>query len=313
MMTGRLSLLAAFMATTSFAYSAPVSRSQTESRAVELESVDIRPGRAMAIDSRNLNVASPEREKLPKEDFSAPYKKKTAKARKTIAGNVLQNYLINHQGLRNVGALLNDQRMVRLNPDLRNALRAEGASLSGARDGMMPDAKALDDKDAALVARAARLIRTTDELNREGADLRGQIADHNARCNPAPDEAAYQWCLRNAARLNTWRADFLKRVDAHNAEVRAHNEEAARHRTAWDTFVAKIRDWEKKVDALINRIERAFDAETETCDYVSLGTNGLCIYNCELSGIRYWPKDANDSCPAQITIPVKGPEGVKSH
>ncbi len=309
----RLYIIATFTMTAQFAFTAPIAPTPSESRAVELGTVDIRPERAMVIDPRNLNAASPERAKLPKEDFSAPYKKKRSKAAKTIAGNVLQNYLANHQGMRSAGALLNDARMSRLNPELRSALKAEGASVSTARDGLMPEAKNLDAEDASLAERASQLNRITDELNSEGADLKGQIASHNAKCNPAPDEATYQWCLSNATRLNTWRADYLKRVDEHNLKVKAHNEESARHRTAWDAFVAKIREWEKKVDALIERIKKDFETENEVCDYVALGTNGNCIYKCPINGLVYWPKDANDSCPATIVYPVRGPEGLKSH
>ena len=210
----------------------------------------------------------------------APKAEKTPKA---VSQNVLQNYLINHAGMREVEALLVDPRMNNLEPGLRVELSNAGDSVRSARTAMMPDAKTLDDRDAVLVVNGAKLNKTTQDLNKEGADLRQQISDHNGRCNPAPDEATYRWCLTNATRLNTWRGDFNQRVGTHNNAVDEHNKQVAQHKTNWDAFVSRIQAWEKKASDLIERINMEFRRPrpgAETCELVDPPQGGVCLYSC---------------------------------
>lgn len=231
------------------------------------------------------------------------------KPRKEAPANRLQGYLLNHAGMREASQLIADPRMAKLNAELRAALVNEHGVLKTARAALLPDARRLDADDARLLENAARLNETTRQLGVERADLARQISEHNAKCNPAPDEATYRWCVANAARLNGWRDDYNRRVATHNENVDRHNEAVSRHKASWDSFVAEIGKWEQRVSALIERVKKAFAQKTERCDYLARGTNGLCIYNCELTGVRYLMPDANGDCPTPINVPVEGPEG----
>jgi len=203
--------------------------------------------------------------------------------------NRLAGYLTNNAALRDMAGLLRDPRMDQIVPALKERLRAEGVSLTGARDGMLPDARGLDAEDTDLAARRDRLNETKRKLDERLADINRQAADHERACLPTHPEERHSWCVESARRLNAI-------IDPYNADVRSHAAAVEKVKsditsltTRWDTFVQRISAWEGKVKALIETIQKAFQ-ELKDCVYQS-GSSELirldpieskitCRYDC---------------------------------
>lgn len=206
-----------------------------------------------------------------------------------MAHNRLQNYLLNHAPLKEMTGLLNDPRMGKLVPELEKRLRAEGASLTEVRDGMLPQARSLDAEDTGLAARRDKLNENKRKLDERLAELDRQGAEHEARCLPTHPPERHDWCVENADRLNAIARQYNADVRTHNAAVDQWKKEAASLQPRWDAFVQRILNWEAKVKTLIDSIQKAFQ-ELQDCAYLG-GTSEIihldplqskitCRYNC---------------------------------
>ncbi|PJA18404.1 MAG: hypothetical protein CO113_14785 [Elusimicrobia bacterium CG_4_9_14_3_um_filter_62_55] len=203
--------------------------------------------------------------------------------------NILRNYLANHQNHLKMQSLLQDHRMEYIEVGIREALRAEGIDLTDTRDGMLPDADKLDEKDTKLAEERNRLTKEKVDLDERLADIKTQGDEHERRCLPTHPPERHQWCVDNATRLN-------KIIDVYNKDVRTHNEAVAEWKKQvgelqpkWDAFVQEIREWEKKIQNLIDRVESHF-RNMKDCNYLGHETELVptdpitwrleCKYDC---------------------------------
>jgi hypothetical protein len=217
----------------------------------------------------------------------------------------LTNLLLTNPGFTRLRALLGDPRMAKIDVQLRESLVAEGGALATRRDSMLPQARELDARNATIQQESEKLNADHKQHEIEKAELQRLISEHNRRCNPAPDETVYQWCLGDEAQLNPKINSYSRRVAEHNESVEAWRKKSAELRTVWDEFLKTAGGWEQAVLQLEQKILRLFEKpKTERCQYLARSTGNLCIYSCP-SGIRHWLPDANDECPKpEADLPI---------
>lgn len=201
----------------------------------------------------------------------------------------LGNYLLNHSGHAEMANLLVDPRMADLSVELQARLRAQGAGLTSDRDSLLPGANDLDNEDAALVARRQQLEESKRSLDARLAEINRQAAEHNAQCLPTHPPERHAWCVENARRLNGIIAQYNEDVKVHNDKNEQWKKDVAALQPRWDAFVAKIRDWEKRVSELIDTIKAAF-GQLRDCEYQGgkseiirldpIESKITCKYNC---------------------------------
>jgi hypothetical protein len=209
----------------------------------------------------------------------------------------LNNLLLANASFARLQALFNDPRMLKIDTTLRESLAAENREVTTRRDSLLPHARELDARNAAIQQEADQLNAERKKNEVEKTELQALLEDHRRQCNPAPNQAIYQWCLGNEARLNPRIDSYNRRVAEHNEKVEAWKKRSADMRTAWDDFWKIANLWEEAVLQLEKKILHLLEHPmTERCKYVARGTNNLCIYLCP-SGVRYWPPDANGDCP----------------
>jgi hypothetical protein len=228
--------------------------------------------------------------------------------------NRLFNYLSNHKNHIYMRNLLVDPRMDNVNLELREALRAEGTSLTKERDGMLPEARRLDATDTALAKEKENIDQSKRDLDVRLAEIKRQGAEHDRLCLPTHPPERHQWCVDNARRLNAI-------IDIYNEDVREHNAWVADWRRrvdeltpAWDTFVNRIREWEAALKKLIDKIERVINKPDryELCT-LTLAEGGVCLYACPSGAghaIDYPVPGEPSSCPGTILVEIVPPPAL---
>lgn len=180
-----------------------------------------------------------------------------------VMHNILRNYLSNHQGHQHMRDLMVDPRMDRVSVEIREPLKAEGTELTGQRDGMLPEANRLDTNDTALAEEKKEIDASSKKLDERLAEIDRQKAEHTSLCLPTHPPERHEWCVNNAKRINAIVEAYNADVKVHNGRVAAWRAKVNSHNPEWDKFVAQIRAWEKRLEDLIERIQRAFGTERD--------------------------------------------------
>lgn len=165
----------------------------------------------------------------------------------------------------NLQTLMNDKRMSHVEPTVRQAIQLDFGRVRDKRSQLVPEAAGLDSDDDTLIAENSRLAEEKRNLDSELADLSRQINDHNARCNPAPDDASYQQCVANASRLNSWRDQYNNKIADYNGRLGNYQTRLNRLKQAWAGLVQSVDAWGTEIQALIDRIVKEFN-KTDTGD-----------------------------------------------
>jgi hypothetical protein len=222
---------------------APAAAENDESKAASPSSA---PRAAQPVHARHLEAEATVMRKGEK-------RSKAAEARPTAAGQ-LTGSVQNHPLWVDLSALMRDSRMSYVRPEVRRSIESRYQAIAGERSGLIPRASSLDATDDRLIADGRALNTEKAGQDAELADLISQIDAHNARCNPAPDDAAYAACVANASRLNSWRDNLNDRIADYNGRVRVWHATWERLKSDWSGFVTTIEGWGQRMKALIEDI-----------------------------------------------------------
>lgn len=195
---------------------------------------------------------------------------------------------------------------------VRQPLKSEHFARSAERDAMLPEADAIDDlANNRLDPWKKRLDANLAKLEADTVPYTAATEIHRSRCMPARDEATWKWCLEDAKVLEEWLGKLVKRGNEHNAELKRFHAESKPYDSRLAALVAKIEAWIVAVEDLVGRIKRAIGA-TQSCTWTGKryppgDPNGLCVYDCTISGVTYILPNVqlNPPCPTiRLDVPV---------
>lgn len=221
-------------------------------------------------------------------------------------------YLRSNSPLAESAGLVSGGPFARLPDAVRKPLKSEHLARTAERDAMLPDADAIDDlANNRLDPWKQRLDANLAKLEADTVPYTEAVAVHRSRCMPARDQATWNWCLQDAKVLEAWLAKLVKRGDDHDAELARFHAESKPYDARLAVLVAKVQEWIGVVEELVKRIKRAV-GETQSCTWTGKryppgDPNGLCVYDCTVSGITYMPvnPDLNPPCPTlRLDVPV---------
>jgi hypothetical protein len=189
-----------------------------------------------------------------------------SQASPALAAGRLTGFVERHPLWVDLQTLRNDTRMSRVEPVTKKAIEVDFGRLRDRRSQLLPQAGGLDSEDDLLMADYARQTEERRGLDAEFADLSSRIADHNSRCNPAPDDATYQQCVAEGAQLNARRDQYNNKVADFNARLTSYTTQREQLQRAWGAFLQSVDLWGVEIQALIDRIQKEFaSADTGDC------------------------------------------------
>ncbi|HAZ09277.1 MAG TPA: hypothetical protein DCZ01_12340 [Elusimicrobia bacterium] len=174
-------------------------------------------------------------------------------------------YLRDHTVLVDAAKIVNGTSFTELPSHVQRPLKSEFVSRENERNLMLPEADWVDDQaNNRLGSWKKRLDMQLENLETETRAYVVENAQHQSRCNPAPDENTYDWCKKDHARLDDWRQNLGKRGDAYNIELEQFREEVRPYNSRLKTLLDLIQAWENGVLDLIRRLKLTL-SETGTC------------------------------------------------
>ena len=173
-------------------------------------------------------------------------------------------------------SLMADPRMGDISPADRKSIDDKKTKIDETRGALIATADAQDRDEDAMLAELHDLNAEKKELDGAVADLQRRIAEHNARCMPAPNEAAYQRCLADAAQLGAERDGLIARVDDYNRRSNAHNAKIPGLKSARETLVGDADDWAEKIKQLIAEIEEVLARSKDCTDELKKTVHRIC-------------------------------------
>lgn len=209
-------------------------------------------------------------------------------------------------------ALRADSRYRRLPAGVLQPLDTKWTNVAQTRAEILSGCQSLDGRDSALKAESESIDATQANHARRSADLKTAMLSWNARCSvPNLSQEQYDECAAQRSQLEASRSQLNQEVAALNDVIAAFN--AKLHQMQADAPLAEDQwnAWAAEIQSLIDSIKAAFARKMLRCDYVSKGTNGLCIYNCEKIGVVYLMPDLPDeTCSNPRFVPDDGSGGV---
>lgn len=172
--------------------------------------------------------------------------------------------------------LMADPRMAQVPADLRATIDVKKSTIDAKRERLIPIAEKQDALEDALGDETNRLNTEKQQLGAAASSVAQRIAAHNARCNPAPDQASYQRCVADSIQLNAERARVLAQIDGYNARVNAHNAKNQRLQASRASLVGDADDWAEKIKELIAEIEKILAGSKECTDELKASVHKIC-------------------------------------